>query len=84
MSNIAIIRKTLLDIPSVNNTWFEWELDRDGQSKTLVVEVHFDTDPNSPDFDSSALDDIRTACLDTLQNKTSMVVSRIKVVPVSR
>lgn len=80
----AIVRQELAKLPGVTRTWFEWEIDAKGHSKTLVVEVAFDTDPNNADHDTSALDDIRSTVLDTLQNKTTMIVSRVKVIPADK
>lgn len=82
MSDIAIVRKELLaSVPSVRRTWFEWEIEKDVHTKTLVVEVAFNTDPNGIGFEPGSLDDIRNVCLETLRDKTTMVISRVKVVP---
>jgi hypothetical protein len=47
---IAAVRQHLEKIDGVSRTWFEWTLNGSEQLKTLVVEVDFDTDPNSPQF----------------------------------
>lgn len=57
MATSPIIRQELEKLPQVKGTWFEWDLEHDGNKKTLVVEVSFDTDPNNSDFAFSALDD---------------------------
>jgi hypothetical protein len=48
---VAVVRRALARVPGVSRTWFEWTLEGDKQTKTLVVEVSFDTDPNSTKFD---------------------------------
>ncbi len=54
----AIVRQDVERISEVSRTWIEW-----GEQglKTLVVEVTFDTDPNSIDFNQAALDQIEKA-----------------------
>ena len=56
----AIVRRHIERIDGVSRTWFEWDWDHEVGvfAKTLVVEVNFDTDPNAPSFDQSALDAI--------------------------
>ena len=46
--NIAIVREALSKLPNVSRTWFEWSWEDAMWVKTLVIEVEFDTDPNSP------------------------------------
>ena len=81
---IAVVRWHVSRIRSVTSTWFEWELDDSGMAKTLVVEVDFDTDPNSPAFRRSVMDAIESTTKDVLKNETTMVVSRLRVVPKDR
>jgi hypothetical protein len=45
------------------------------------VEVGFDTDPNSTEWNEQCLFDIQKIAHDTLKNKTSMLVSYLRVVP---
>jgi hypothetical protein len=80
METKALVRQHLELIPEVTRTWFEFDLDEIGEGwlKTLVVEVEFDTDPNSPSHKPNVLDNIR---LTTLENQTTMVVSGLRVVP---
>ena len=47
----------------------------------MVVEVDFDTDPNSTEFRLPALNEIEQIAKDTLTHKTTMVISRLRVVP---
>ena len=60
---------------------FEWDFEDGGQTKTLVVEVDFDTDPNSTEFRPPAPNEIEQIAKDTLTHKTTMVISRLRVVP---
>ena len=76
MSNYkAIVRQDVERISEVSRTWIEW-----GEQglKTLVVEVTFDTDPNSIDFNQAALDQIEKAASGAT---TTMVISHLKIVP---
>jgi hypothetical protein len=81
MRDIAIVRQELAKHPEVSKTWFEWTLEDDHKLKTLVVEVKFDTDPNSKAFNPSALDEIREIVGSTLKEKTAMLVSYLRIVP---
>jgi hypothetical protein len=80
----ALVRKELAKFPEVSNTWIEWSLENGVQVKTLVVEVSFDTDPNSPNFKHGALEDIMRVAADVLTSRTTMVISHLRVVPKSR
>jgi hypothetical protein len=80
-TGIAIVRQHLSRISGVSRTWFEWSLEDDVLVKTLVVEVDFDTDPNSPEFRGSVLDAIRDTAKGVLAEETTMVVSHLKIVP---
>ena len=79
-TNAAIIRRQISRIPGVSRTWFEWTSEVEGLAKTLVVEVDFDTDPNSIDHEPETL----YAIEDTAKRvyaRTSMVISALKIVP---
>lgn len=80
-AGVAIVRQELAKLPSVSRTWFEWTFEDGGWLRTLLVEVRFDTDPNSPGFNAMALDDIEAAVRDTLTTKTTMTISHLRVVP---
>lgn len=82
-SGVAIVRHELAKLPSVSRTWFEWTFEDGAWLRTLLVEVRFDTDPNSPGFNATALDDIERAVRDTLTTKTTMTISHLRVVPKS-
>jgi len=83
MSGKATVRQKIEALKGVTRTWLEWEGDREGLTKTLVVEVAFDTDPNSSECDTGILDDIDQTAKDALRN-TTMVVSRLRIVPQRR
>ena len=81
MSGKAHVRQKLEELPGVTRTWIEWEAGQDGLTKTLVVEVAFDTDPNSSDCDTGTLDDIAHTAK---ASQTTMIISRLKNVPHNR
>jgi len=82
MSAKAIVRQEIEKIPGVTRTWFEWSYEDNGaKANTLVVEVGFDTDPNSTNWDEQCLIDIQKIAVDVLKNKTAMIVSYLRVVP---
>ena len=49
-------------------------------AKTLIIEVSFDTDPNSPNHDPLALQEINRVAQDMSQ-KTTMLVTHLRIVP---
>jgi len=75
------VRQKLEALPGVTRTWIEWEAAEHGLAKTLVVEVAFDTDPNSSDCETGTLDDITQTAKDA---QTTMIISRLKIVPHDR
>jgi hypothetical protein len=79
----AIVRQHLEKIDGVSRTWFEWGLEGGDSSrvKTLVVEVTFDTDPNSPGFRRNVLDAIEDTAKGDLTDETTMIMSFLKIVP---
>lgn len=81
-SGFAVIRQKLTKLPSVSRTWFEWEWSREDNAlaETLIVEVSFDTDPNSPNHDPSALQEINRVAQDVSQT-TTVVVTHLRIVP---
>jgi hypothetical protein len=82
--NIAIVREALSKLPNVSRTWFEWNWEDAMWVKTLVIEVEFDTDPNSPGFSQFTLDAIEKAVIGVLNDDTTMTVSYLHVVPEGR
>jgi hypothetical protein len=80
-SNKALVRKDVERINGVSRTWFEWSLEGPERLKTLVVEVEFDTDPNSSQFRENVLDAIGDTVVGVLRDDTTMVVSHLKIVP---
>jgi hypothetical protein len=80
-SKIAVVREELSKLPQVSRTWFEWDIEHDRQTRTLVVEVLFETDPNSPQFNQSAFEEIMRVVQHALTSQATMAVNRLKVVP---
>ena len=73
LSNKAIVRQHIEKIEGVSRTWFEWDWDApDTRSLALVVEVEFDTDPNSLQF--RGVDAIRDTVIAVLREHTTMIV----------
>ena len=79
--DVALVRQHVSRISGVSDTWFEWTLENDSWLKTLVVEIDFDTDPNSPGFRQSVLDAIETTAKGVLTEETTMVSTDLRVVP---
>ena len=81
-SGFAVIRQNLTKLPGVSRTWFEWEWSREDNAlaKTPIVEVSFDTDPNSTNHNLSALQEINRVAQDVSQ-KTTMLVTHLRIVP---
>ena len=82
--DIAAIKAQVSKIPSVSSTWLEWNLEVDHtwtMAATLVVEVEFHTDPNSPEFSQSMLDAIETTTVEMLMEEKGMVLSSVRIVP---
>ena len=80
-NGVAIVRKELALLPLVSRTWFEWEMDPDGFSRVLVVEVNCDTDPNSTACDRWGIEAIGDAVRSVLAEQTGMVISKLRIVP---
>ncbi len=82
-TDVVIDRHHIEKIEGVSRTWFEWDIEGKNFTKSLVVEVDFDTDPNSPKFRQSAMDAIVDSANGDLKNENTMIVSRIRIVPKS-
>ncbi len=81
-SEIAMVIREVTKLRYVSRAWIEWKLEPDGQRiKALVIEVTFDTDPHSPKFRPSAMNEIEASIKDTLANKTTMIIHDARVVP---
>ena len=80
-TGIAIVRRRLSQIEGVTRTWFEWGWENSMLTKTLVVEVEFDTDPDSPRHRRHTLEEIAETAATVLEKETTMVVSHLKMVP---
>jgi hypothetical protein len=79
-SDKGSIRQHLERIDGVSRTWIEWEWAESDLTKTLVVEVDFDTDPNNPTYRQNVIDAIWDTAR-SVQNDTTMVISALRVVP---
>ncbi len=78
----ATVRQQAEKIDGVTRTWIEHEWREDGGAKkVLVVEVDFDTDPNSPRCRRNVIDAIETTVFDFLREETTMVISGLRIVP---
>jgi hypothetical protein len=84
MNQKAIVRQRIEKIEGVSRTWFEWNLGDNPSTKTLVVEVTFDTDPNSVGFSQTTLDAIEHTAIEVLKAETTMTVSELRIVPYYR
>ena len=75
------VRSALKGLPEVTRTWIEWSIDSTGkQRKTFVVEVGFNTDPSTPDFNPAAMENIMEAVKWSLQPNT-VGLSMVRIVP---
>ena len=77
----AIVRKQVERIDGVTKAWFEWIYDEGELLKVLVVEVSFDTDPNSLHFRQSVIDAIIDTAETAFEEETTMVVCHLPIVP---
>ncbi|WP_442756584.1 hypothetical protein ACNHKD_08275 [Methylocystis sp. JAN1] len=79
------IRQRIEAINGVKRTWFEWTSAERTDAKLLVVEVDFDTDPNSAGYSDRAIAAIGQAYEDVLQeglqDNRPVLVSGIRIVP---
>jgi hypothetical protein len=80
MSAKAHVRAMLETLPYVSRTWIEWTNGKrvDDLLKTLVVEVTFDTDPNSGSYNPTAMEEIPSTIND---HSTTMVFSSLRIIP---
>jgi hypothetical protein len=77
----AIVRRQVERLDGVTKAWFEWIYEKGELLKVLVVEVSFDTDPNSLRFRQNVIDAIVDTAKAALEEDTTMVVSRLRIVP---
>ena len=80
-NGVAIVRKELALLRRVSRTWFEWEMQAEGFTRVLVVEVDCDTDPNSTACDRWGIEAIGEAVRSILTEQTTMVISQLRIVP---
>jgi hypothetical protein len=75
----SMVRQKIEKLDGISRTWFEWSWEDERWVRTLVVEVTQDTDPNVahvPSMLDAIWDTYRGA-----QEKTTMTVTHLKVVP---
>lgn len=77
----AIVRKQVERIDGVTKAWFKWIYDEGELLKVLVVEVRFDTDSNSLHFRRSVIDAIVDTAETAFDEKMTMVVRHLPIVP---
>ncbi|WP_424363120.1 hypothetical protein [Methylocystis parvus] len=82
------IRQRIEAINGVTRTWFEWTSAERTDPKLLVVEVDFDTDPNSPNYSDRAIEAIGRVFDDVLleglhpEDNRPVLVAGIRIIPV--
>lgn len=83
-SNVAVVRQRLNELEGVTASWFEWERRRGESSftKTLVVEIDLDTDPNASGTLMSLIERVEEVIADALTNQTTMTISSVRIVPI--
>jgi len=77
----AIVRQHVERIDGVSRTWIEWETVEYSMVRTLVVEVEFPTDANENGHRPNVLDAVLDTAKQVLENETTMVISRLRIVP---
>lgn len=77
----ASVRQRVERIDRVSRTWFELDNNGGDTTKTLVVEVTFDTDPHSPGFLQAIIDEIEETTVTLLKNENPMNISSLRIVP---
>jgi hypothetical protein len=87
MGSKTSIRQRVETIEGVVRTWFEWTSSERADSKLLVVEVDFDTDPNAPNYSERTIQAIGITYNEVLQEGLHLeddhpvLVSGIRIVP---
>jgi hypothetical protein len=77
----ATVRIEIERLDGVTRAWFEWIYEKGELSKTLAVEVNFDTDPNSLHFRQSVIDAIVNIAEAASERDTTTGVCRLRIVP---
>ena len=78
-SNRSPLRRRLEESISVHRTWYEWTLENGRPEAMLVIELAYDSDPDSPNFDREGLDEI-VATL-TMAAPGEAPPARVKLIP---
>jgi hypothetical protein len=77
----SIVRQNVELIPGVSGTWIEWESCGDLFERVLVIEVEFDTDPNSSAFQKSTMEAISEAAAGAAEEEASRTIKGLRIVP---
>jgi hypothetical protein len=79
----AMVRHHVERIAGVSRTWFEyeWGPGQDVIELTLVVEVDFDTDPNSKSFQRNVINAIYDTVTGVLKHDTAAILTRLRIIP---
>jgi hypothetical protein len=77
----SAVRVSVERIEGVTRSWFEWKLTEQTFTNVLVVEVDWDTDPQSEGHRPFRLDAIAEAARDFLSRETTRAVNSLIVVP---
>ena len=77
---INAFRETLAKIEGVSRNWIEWSLDGSEMVRTLVVQVDFDTNPETKDFKEDIINQIGSAALNIL-TVGNVATTHVRIVP---
>jgi hypothetical protein len=77
----AGVRRAVEAVEGVTRSWFEWKVTKETISNVLVVEVDWDTDPDSEQHLPFMLDAIGDAAKEFLGEGSTKQVNSLIVVP---
>ena len=83
MEGVRFVLERLARTAGVSRTWIEWESEKGRLTKTLVVEVDFETDPDQPSFNAKSMRLIADATIAALAEQPPKLIGRLKLVPKS-
>jgi hypothetical protein len=87
MEEKTSIRHRVESIAGVSRTWFEWAGADRSAAKVLVVEVSFDTDPNSSSFSGNTIEAIGKTYQEVnqeglqIEDARPVIISGLRIVP---
>jgi len=76
----AMVREFVERIEGVASTHLELEIEGHSRTKTLVVEVDFDLDPNSAHYSRAKVDSIEDTFETVISEENSDLISKLKIV----